>query len=527
MAIALDKGSTTHHQSQDPKPWTIFSILLISSFIMIEAAAFQAPAIPTIARHFGISAGVAALISMIYYLSLVVCSPIFGRLADRFGRRRILIIGMVLFIFSELMAAVTPNFAMLLVARFFQGLSVACVLPVILSYIGYLFAPEKRGMPLGVMVFSASLGGTSGAIIGGLLIDSLGWRSIYAISALLAFAGLLLMLWKVPETPRNEQSYRFDSAGAALLLVSIAGLLATPTCISRFGFFSLEAIGAFLIGVISFAVLWRLEKRVETPVIDISIMSRTGFLLPGIIYMLFLVCYGGTVYAMSFFVSDRPGGSASEVGLINMFVYGSSMLAGLVSGKLVDKFSEKNIVIGIVAIMAGGLLLYTQIELDTPLWALAGIAVLFGVCQGMKGPAIMKIALAQIPANKMSAGSGLFSMMRDFGTPAGVGIGLAVYSSSLASNTREQLMQKAQSAGLDPSLLPALNTALISKGQDVSLALQQGLEKHNLDYVTLVDGARKIGMANTLPEVGAMLFIVVGLAFVLALMLPRQSSREA
>src|SRR5690554_615000 len=103
MAIALDKGSTTHHQSQDPKPWTIFSILLISSFIMIEAAAFQAPAIPTIARHFGISAGVAALISMIYYLSLVVCSPIFGRLADRFGRRRILIIGMVLFIFSELM----------------------------------------------------------------------------------------------------------------------------------------------------------------------------------------------------------------------------------------------------------------------------------------------------------------------------------------------------------------------------------------------------------------------------------------
>jgi multidrug resistance protein len=527
MAIAHDTGSTTPHECQDPNPWTTFTILLISSFILMEAAAFQAPAIPTIARHFGISAGVAALISMIYYLSLVVCSPIFGRLADRFGRKRILVVGMVLFIFSELMAAVTPSFAILLVARFLQGLSVACVLPVILSYIGYLFAPEKRGMPLGVMVFAASLGGTSGALIGGLLIDSLGWRSIYAISAALAFVGLLLMLWKVPETPRYEQNYQFDMAGAALLFVSIAGLLATPTCISRFGLFSTETIGAFLIGVISFAILWRVEKRVSTPVIDTTIMSKIGFVIRGLIYKLFLICYGGTVYAMSFFVSDRPGGSASQVGLINMFVYGSSMLAGLASGKLVDKFNEKTIVISIVTLMTAGLVLYTQVELNTPLWALGAIAVVFGACQGMKGPAIMKIALAELPPSKMSAGSGLFSMMRDFGTPAGVAIGLAIYSSSLANNTREQLMQKAQELGLDASLLPALNTALISKGQDISMALQQGLEKHNLDYATLVEGARKVGMANTLPEVGTMLLIVVALAFVLALMLPRQSSSEA
>jgi MFS family permease len=215
------------------------------------------------------------------------------------------------------------------------------------------------------------------------------------------------------------------------------------------------------------------------------------------------------------------------VGLINTFAFGASMLAGLISGKLVDKFSEKSVIIAIVLLMGSGLLLFTRIELDTSLWVLALTVSILGLSQGMKGPAIMKIALRQVPADKMSAGSGLFSMMRDFGTPAGVAIGLALYSSSLARNTQEQILVQAQAMGLDPALLPALADAFVSKGATMPAELQQGLAAINADYTVLAETAGYNGIATAIPEVGMILFPVLGLALLLTLLLPRNGGDSA
>lgn len=503
-------------------PWSTYIVLLLSCFITIEASAFQAPAIPTIARHFGISAGLSALIALLYYLALVVCSPIFGRVADRFGRKRVLVIGLAMFSLSEFLAAATPTYGLLLAARFLQGLSVACILPVILSFVAYLFPEEKRGMPLGILVFAMSFGATTGAIIGGVMIDYLGWRSIYWVSGLLALIGLFLVLWRVPETPLGKEPYRLDWAGALLLLVSVGALLSVPTWISSFGFVSLPSLLALGVGIGGFVTLWHTQQRTRVPVLDIGILRQRNFMVPGLIYLLFLVCYGGTIYSLAFFINDRPGGNASQVGLINMFAYGTSMMAGLVSGKLVDRFNEKSIIIGIVVLMAIGLGFYSAIELSTPLWMIASIAILLGFAQGMKGPAIMKLALSTVPAHRMSAGSGLFSMMRDFGTPAGVSVGLALYSATLASRTESTLLERAREAGVDESLLPVLSEAFARPGVPLAPELQLGLDGLGVEFATLLEPSRLDGMAATLPQVGLILYGVLFVALLMALLLPRR-----
>ena len=503
------------------RPWPTYIVLLVSCFITIEAAAFQAPAIPTIAHFFGVSAGLSALIALVYYLGLVVFSPVFGRAADRYGRKRILLFGLAMFSMSEFAAAIVPNFTLLILARFLQGISVACILPVILSYIAYLFPQEKRGMPLGVMVFSMSLGATTGAIIGGLMIDHLGWRSVYWVSGLLALLGLALVAWKVPETTRNKQPWRLDWPGILLLLLSVGALLSVPAWISNFGFVSWQALLALAGGVGGFTLLWHSQQRSVSPVLDIGILRQRNFLVPGVIYLLFLICYGGTIYSLAFFVNDRPGGSAAQVGLVNMFAYGASMVAGLISGKLVDWFAEKTVIIGIVVLMFGGLFLYTMIGLDTSTWVICGIAMVLGLAQGMKGPAITKIALGAVPREQIGAGSGMFSMMRDFGTPAGVSVGLALYGATLARRTSETLEVRAAVLGLDDSYLPALAEALASSGASVSPELHTQLGTLGVDYAELVADSRLDGMAATLPQIGYILYAVLGLAALLTLLLNR------
>ena len=103
--------------------WIIFATLLFSTFVTIEAAAFQSPAMPQITRHFGIPVTAAALITTLYYIGAIVFAPIMGRLADRTGRKRMVMIGLLIFSVAECAAVFSPSFPFFLAARFLQGLS--------------------------------------------------------------------------------------------------------------------------------------------------------------------------------------------------------------------------------------------------------------------------------------------------------------------------------------------------------------------------------------------------------------------
>lgn len=103
---------------------------------------------------------------------------------------------------------------------------------------------------------------------------------------------------------------------------------------------------------------------------------------------------------------------------MNMCLFAASMLAGLVSGKLADRLNERRLIIGVVVLMLGNLLVYTLfLDLSTPLWIIVVLAITLGATQGMKGPVIMKLALSNVPPEKIGAGSGLLTMMRDFAPP--------------------------------------------------------------------------------------------------------------
>lgn len=504
--------------------WRIYLCLLAGTFVTIEAAAFQAPVIPTITRHFEIPVSLAALVMLLYFIALTVFAPILGRWADQVGRKRMLLGGLTVFAAAEFLAAAAPNFTTLLVARFLQGLGVASILPVVYSYVTYLFPEDKRGTAFGVLIFTMSLGAATGGLLGGLLIDHLGWRSVYWISGALAVLGLAPVVSIVPEVRLDVARPRFDYTGAFALFVAIAAVLSTPIWVDNFGLASPITLGAIGAGLLGLTVLWRAGRRAEAPVVDIDILSRRAFALPSVIYWMHILTFSGLVYALAFFVSGRPGGSATQVGFVLLAMYGSSMLAAPLSGRAIDAVEPRSVMIVALSLALAGLFLLTRIDIDTPLWFVVLTVCVLGFSMGSDTPAAMKLAMGSIPKHKTGTGAGMLSMLRDLGPPTGSASSLAVFGSVMAAQSEAALRVRAQALGLAEDARTAVIEMLRHPTRPVAPALEAQLQERGVEAAALLRMVGADALSPALAAVGYVFAVVAVTALVLCFFLPRASS---
>ena len=508
-------------------PWAVYAALLFGTFITIEAAAFQAPVLPSITRQYGIPVTLAALILILYFLGLTVLAPIMGRYGDLHGRRKVLTLGLVVFAASEFAAAWAPNFAIFLGARFVQGFGVACILPSVLAYVTHLFPAERRGLALGILTFTMTFGATAGGLLGGLLIDGLGWRSVYWISGALALAGLLPVRLLVPEIAPSGERAPFDFFGALLLFATIAALLSLPTWATNFGAGSPITWLIVVVGVGSLVLLWRHSRQASAPVIDVDILSRPGFAKPSAIYWLHMLCFSGVVYSLAFFVNIRPGGSASQFGLVTMFLYGWGLLSAPISGRLIDRFDPRTISIVALAGSLVGVLLLLGIDAATPLWVVILVVSVLGLTMGANSPAVMKIAFGAVPAPKMGAGTGLFSMFRDLGNPTGSSLSLAVFGATLAYQARASVLRQLEPLGLDATTLDTLAGVAGGRARGLPADVVQQLAGRGVDAAAIVREATALGVNAALHNVGVLLAAMMALALLVSLRLPRAGTATA
>jgi MFS family permease len=329
----------------------------------------------------------------------------------------------------------------------------------------------------------------------------------------------------VPEVRSTLARPRFDFAGACWLFVTIAAVLSAPTWAGNFGIDSPYALATIAVGVVGLFMLWRIGLRAEAPVVDVHILEQRAFALPSAIYWLHILAFSGVLYSLAFFVSDRPGGSATQFGLVSLALFGGSMIAAPLAGRLIDRTDPRNVIISALLLTVGVLLLLTTIRIDTPLWLVMLIAHLLGIMMGANTPAAMKIALGAVPREKMGAGTGLISMLRDLGAPTGSAFALAVFGTVLRTQTQAAARMRAEAEGLGADLQEALATAVATQGRTVEPALQEQLRALGMELDQLLRLAGHDGLSAALPSVGYLLTAVVALALVLSLFLQRSTPR--
>lgn len=511
-----------NEQSPVKHPWLAYLGLLFGSFTIIEALSFQIPVVPVLTKVFDISVASAAFIALTYYLTHTVCGPIWGNIGDQIGRKKVVLMGMGIFAFSEFMAALSPNFPIFLLARLIQGVGSACIVSSGLAYASYLFPQEKRGAALGTFSAVGTVGAAAGGIIGGVVVTKFGWQSIYVISGTLSLLGMVLVTFTVPDTPRQGRK-PFDYVGSALLLLTVGTLLSVTTLISNLGIRSPITLSVLALGIILAIVFWNVEKRSSHPCIELSLLRNRIFILPLIIYFFIQLCNTGAMMANSFFVNGKPGGGPAVVGMLSMYSYIAGAIAGYTSGRLIDKIKIKYILLTGITVFFVGIIAFSRFNVNTPFWYIAMAVCLFtaGICMMM--PACIKMALSIVPSNKLGSGSGTYTLIQYMGNPAGSSVGLAVFGSLSASSLAATITDKAQQAGVSQDMIPAVISAGKTAGKVVDPALADHLSKLGLKFQDIYGIANAEGMVNALNSMSTIIMGVAIVVFLVALIfLPSQ-----
>ena len=508
------------------KAWAIYIALLFGTFVTIEASAFQIPALPSVTRHFGIPVSLSSLMLMLYFLAVAVFAPIMGRVGDVYGRKRILLFGLVVFAMSEFAAALAPNFLSFLVARFLQGFAVACILPSVFVYATHLFDDKQRGLALGILSFTMTLGGATGGALGGLLIDRFGWESIYWISGVLALGGLLPVYLIVPEIRGERINAAFDYKGALLLLITFGALLSLPTWASNIGTHSPLFWAILVCGLITLLVLIQHSRRTAAPVLDTKILSTKAFSLPLAIFWLHVLFTSSVLYALAFFMNNRPGGNASQFGLMTLFMFGSAMLSSPIAGRLCDRFEARRVSLFALIGTLGGSFLFLTIQIDSSLAHIAAICSLLGIMLGANTPASMKMAFGAIPPERIGVGTGMFSMFRDMASPTGSSLALAVFGTALADKASSALSRLIDGHALEADTLTALVRAATNRGP-LPEALATQLQAAGIKTSELITAASAEALQGALTQVGYLLCVPILIALILATQLARTRQANA
>lgn len=508
-------------------PWASFIALLFATFVTIEAAAFQAPVLPSVTAHFSIPVNLAALILISYFIAVAVCAPAMGRLGDQYGRRYMISLGLVIFGVAEFMAAWAPQFWLFLMARFLQGLGVACIFPAVFSYVNYLFREDQRGMALGVLMFVMTCGAASGGLLGGLMIDAFGWRSVYLVSGALALLGLLPLLLWVPESRGQLAGGRFDWPGTLLLLLTITALLSLPTWAANFGADSWVTWTIVVVGLFSLVRLWRRSGRQAAPILDVSLLKDRRFAIPSAIYWIQMILSSGVVYSLAFFINTRPGGSASQFGMVTLALFGCTMLSSPVSGKMIDRVEPRLVATLSLIGSLGAMIFLSRMETSVPLSTVMILVGFIGLMMGANSPALMKLALGAVPSHKAGAGSGLFSMLRDLGLPTGSSMALAIFGLSSGFHTRRVVEQTSAELGLSTAHTAELLQAATVRGSEIGAELTAALLESGAVVEQVLDNITVASLGGAISSVGYLLTGLMVLALALTPLLGRRADVQA
>jgi len=310
-------------------------------------------AVPAIGRD--LDAGVVALQWMLtgYLLTVAALLLLSGALADRFGRKRVLVIGLLVMLVSSVLCAIAPSSGTLIAARVAQGVGAAMVVPTSLALLNGTLRAGDRARAIGIWAGLATIGTTVGPYAGGWLVDHAGWRWIFVLNVPLILLALLA-LRSVPESDDERRPLSPDLAGAVLAVLGIGGVVFALTRGAAEGWTDTAVLTAAIVGVAALVALIPVERRVRAPMVRLSLFRSRQFDAINVTTVLFYGALAAAGYLLVIECQLVLGWSATAAGAVS--IPNSLLFLALspVSGALVARFGPRWLMTaGIVAVGAG------------------------------------------------------------------------------------------------------------------------------------------------------------------------------
>ncbi|MCW2299545.1 MFS transporter [Rhodococcus erythropolis] len=417
--------------------WGILAICCTSLFVVGLDTTIVNVALPAIGEGFGV--GTVGLEWIVNAYTLVLASLLIssGALADRFGRRRIFQIGLVVFGVASIVCALAPSVGVLIAARIAQGVGGSMLSPVALAIVvNVMTNPKERAKAIGVWAAVFGLSMAAGPIVGGVLIESFGWRSVFWINVPVIAVVLVLTAVFVPQS-RAEQPRRLDFPGQVLLMVVVGGSVALLIEGPRIGWLASGAIAGYVAVAAALAAFVRVESRKSEPLMDPSLFRHRPFTAAVLGAIVVFVALNATLLLGTFYLQQAREMTPAAAGAMTLPMAVAATICAPLSGILVGRFGARLPLLIAGSFTALGGLCLVSLDNSTGTSTLLVAYLFLGIGFGFSNAPITNTAVNGLPRSQAGLAGGITSSARQFGAALGVALAGGMIAGSAQSDIAE------------------------------------------------------------------------------------------
>jgi len=412
--------------SDKQKIWVLIGIS-IASFVGCIDFTIVNTALPAIQREFHSSIGELQWIINIFILALSAFMVIAGRIADVYGRRTILYIGMVVFGLSSLFAGLATNMLFLILCRLLQGISCTILYTATGAIVSNTFPVTQRGKAMGILFGVNALGLAVGPVLGGFIIGALSWRWVFFVNIPLVILSLAICIPNVAESKNSHDNNKIDIAGAVILVFALSSLVLAFTQANTYGWTSIITLGLFSFALLMLIAFYIVEGKLAEPIIKFDLFTNRKFITSIVATFSMAFFYCVAFFLMPLYLHDIRGDNDYLIGIMLLPVTGTIAVISPIIGRYVDRRGPRNpLLIGFVFFALSAILQANFSMSDSLLHV-----ILAFICMGVGwacilGPSTV-LALSSLPESSGALAMGASWTLHNIGGVIGLGVGLAVF----------------------------------------------------------------------------------------------------
>ncbi len=440
--------------------WVVTIGVMTGMLLAALEATIVGTAMPTIVAALGGLAHYSWVFSA-YLLTSTVTVPVWGKLSDLFGRRRLFQIGVGVFLLGSALCGFAQTMTQLIVWRGVQGLGAGALVPLAMTIIGDIFTLEERAKMQGLFSGVWGVSSVFGPLVGGFITDRLSWRWVFLINLPVGIAAAVLIGVALIE-PKRESRPSIDYAGAAVLTLAMTLLLlilgegSDPRLLLQPG--SLALIAAVVILLIAFV---RIENRAADPVVPFALFRNRVVSVAIVVGFLAGIAMFAAITFVPLLAQGVLGATATQAGSFLTPLMLSWVLASVVGGRLLIKTGSRTLVLGGLVLMLIGFAALSTFSHDTPRWLMVCELIMIGCGLGLTMLTLLIAAQHAVPREQLGITTSLNQFSRSMGGALGVALLGALLAAGLAEFSSPNALVNAEvRAKIPPSELRALQGAL-------------------------------------------------------------------
>ena len=415
--------------------WWILLTVIVGTFLGRLDQTIVNLALPKIINDFGISVSAAGWIATAYILANAVFVPIWGKLGDTIGRKKVYILGFSIFILGSVLAGLSWNLSSMIVFRIIQAIAGSADYPTAMSILAVTFKEGKeRAQALGIWSSSFAAAVVFGPLLGGPLIDNFGWRSVFLINLPIGILGIIMAMRFINESRSNVKTKFFDWWGAFALGGMLSALVLVLDKGSDWGWMSINSLICYFFIVVLLGLFIKIEHKVSEPIVDLKFFKIPAFVNALVNnFVVFMGMMGG-VFLIPVFAQTFLGYNATESGYLFIPMAAAMMLAAPIGGMLTGKVKSKYVIFASTIVASFGIFLFTRLDprsnaLDIiiPLGVMA-----FGLGFGMAQRT--NIIASVVPQHEIGVASSILALVRNIAGAFGIAIFATILNDRVTSN---------------------------------------------------------------------------------------------